>query len=102
MIHAQDGRPCSRLLNAEASLCVCMWVHRHKYTLAPHNLHRNKTGPVSAKLSNCILIPSQFFYLKETSDGMEVRQTWWTRKEAGRPALIDAKARDSYRCPTWA
>ena len=73
-------------------MSVCVWVHRHKHTPAPHNTQRNKAGTVSAKLSNCILIPSQFFYLKETSDGGVVRQTQWTRKEAGRPALINAKA----------
>lgn len=77
-------------------------VHRHIHTPAPHNIHRNKAGIVSAKLSNCSLIPSQFFYLKEMSDGGEVRQTQWTRKEAGRPALIEAKAWHSDRWPTWA
>ena len=77
-------------------------VHRHIHTPAPHNIHRNKAGIVSAKLSNCSLIPSQFFYLKEMSDGREVRQTQWTRKEAGRPALIEAKAWHSDRWPTWA
>lgn len=70
--------------------------------------HLHLTIHIETKLELCLqnsvtsLIPSQFFYLKETSDGGEVRQTQWTRKEAGRPALIEAKAWHSKRWPTWA